>query len=214
MPLPTLPGLPRWSSPCRGQGAYPIRSSNQSVSTRTARPSVAAKVVGPTDLLDHNVKIWVNTDWTRLERPSLIKAPLSALWQSTYVLAVHLVTVHLRAVAGRLPRLLLVVLPSLINTLAQLLAWGSLLWLSVMWRQRYLTQSNFLSTTSLALSLALHLLFCFNQQKPLQWKEINTHTHTHTCTHTLPGTVVYRCQVYKGEVLSRHRYKESRIFSN
>ena len=48
---------PRWSSPCRGEGAYPLRSSNQSVSTRTAQPSVAAKVVGPTDLLDHNVKI-------------------------------------------------------------------------------------------------------------------------------------------------------------
>ena len=99
------------------------------------------------------------------------------------MLAVHLVTVRLCAVAGRLPRLLLVALPGLIDTLAQLLAWRSLLWLSMMWRQRYLTQSNFLSTTSLAWSLALHLLFCFNQEKPLQWKEINTHTHTHT--HTL-----------------------------
>ena len=28
------------------------------------------------------------------------------------------------------------------------------------WRRRYLAQSNFLSTTSLAWSLALHLLFC------------------------------------------------------
>ena len=28
---------------------------------------------------------------------------------------------------------------------------------------------------------------------------------------TLPGTVVYRGQVDKGEVLSRHRYKETRI---
>ena len=57
MPLPTLPGLPRWSSPCRGEGVYPLRRFNQSVSTRTAQPSVATKVVGPTDLLDHNVKI-------------------------------------------------------------------------------------------------------------------------------------------------------------
>ena len=57
MLVPTLPGLSRWSSPCHGEGAYPLRSSNQSVSTRTAHPSAAAKVVGPTDLLDHNVKI-------------------------------------------------------------------------------------------------------------------------------------------------------------
>ena len=28
---------------------------------------------------------------------------------------------------------------------------------------------------------------------------------------TLPGTVVYRGQVDKGEVLSRHPYKETRI---
>ena len=112
------------------------------------------------------------------------------------MLAVHLVTVRLLAAAGRLPRLvrrkaamlraftvgfleifkscllLLVVPPGLIDTLAQLLAWRSLLWLSMMWRWRYLTQSNFLSTTSLAWSLALHLLFCFSQEKPLRWKEI------------------------------------------
>ena len=42
----------------------------------------------------------------------------------------------------------------------------------------YLTQSDFLSTASLALSLALHLLLCFSQEKPVGWKEINTHIHT------------------------------------
>ena len=47
------------------------------------------------------------------------------------------------------------------------------------WRQRYLTQSNFLSTTSLSLSRAVHLLFCFSQEKPLRWKEMHIHTHTH-----------------------------------
>ena len=56
-----------------------------------------------------------------------------------------------------------------------------LLWLSMTWRWRYLAQSNFLSTTSLAWSLALYLLSSFSQ-KPLQWTEINTHTHTHTHT--------------------------------
>ena len=39
--------------------------------------------------------------------------------------------------------------------------------------------SDFLSTTSLAWSLALHyLLLCFSQEKSLWWKEINTHTHS------------------------------------
>ena len=65
----------------------------------------------------------------------------------------------------------------------------AIIWLSMTWRRRYLTQSNFLSTTSLTWSLALHLLSCFNQEKPLRWKEIHTrtqahHTHTHTHTHT------------------------------
>ena len=51
----------RWNSPCGGEEAYPLRSSNQSTSTRRAQLSVAAKVVRPTDLLN-NVKTWVNTD--------------------------------------------------------------------------------------------------------------------------------------------------------
>ena len=46
------------------------------------------------------------------------------------------------------------------------------------WRLRYLTESNFISTTSQAWSLALHSLFCFSQEKPLRLKEISTHTHT------------------------------------
>ena len=46
---------PRWSSPYRGEGAYPLRSSNQSASTKRAQLSVAAKVARPTDLLN-NVK--------------------------------------------------------------------------------------------------------------------------------------------------------------
>ena len=80
--------------------------------------------------------------------------------------------------------LLLVALPGLIDTLAQLLAWRSLLWLSMTWRRRYSTQSNFFSTTSLAWSLALYLLFYFSQEKPLRGKEIHPPTHTHTHRHT------------------------------
>ena len=85
--------------------------------------------------------------------------------------------------------LLLVAPPSLIDTLAQLLTWRSLLWLPMTWRWRYLRQSNFLSTKSLAWSLALHL-FCFSQEKPLRRKEINTHTHTHT--HTRKHAISFR----------------------
>ena len=44
---------PQWNSPCRRDGAYTSRSSNQSASTRRAQLSVAAKVVRPTDLLNH-----------------------------------------------------------------------------------------------------------------------------------------------------------------
>ena len=80
--------------------------------------------------------------------------------------------------------LILMAAPGLIDTLAQLLAWRSLLWFSMTWRWKYLTQSNFFSTTSLVWSLALHSLFCFSQEKPLWWREINTHTRTRTHTHT------------------------------
>ena len=124
------------------------------------------------------------------------------------MLAVHLVTIHLLAAAwtasevseekdsyaSRFYRwfsessksrlLFLVALSGLIDTLAQLLASRSLLWLSMIWWWMYVTQSNFLSSTSLAWSLTLHLLFCFSQEKPLRWKKINTHTHARTHTHT------------------------------
>ena len=76
--------------------------------------------------------------------------------------------------------LLLVALSGLTDTLAQLLAWLSLLWLSVMWRRRYLTHNHFLRTISLAWSLALHLLFCSAEVFAV---EGNKHTHTHTYTH-------------------------------
>ena len=53
---------PRWNSLCRGEGAYPPRSFNQSASTRRAQLSVAGKTVRSADLLNDNVKTWVNTD--------------------------------------------------------------------------------------------------------------------------------------------------------
>ena len=105
------------------------------------------------------------------------------------MLAVHLVTVRLLAAAWTAPEvseeegsyasrfyrwflesfksclLLLVTLPGLIDTLAQLLAWRSLLWLSMTWRRRYLTQNYFLSILSLTWTLAF---ICFVEVK--EWR--------------------------------------------
>ena len=52
---------PQWRSSCRDEEPYPLRSPDQSASTRRAQLSIAAKAVKPTDLLNH-VKNWVNTD--------------------------------------------------------------------------------------------------------------------------------------------------------
>ena len=71
-------------------------------------------------------------------------------------------------------------LPGLIDTLAQLLAWRFLIWLFMTWRRGYLTQNNFLSTTSLAWSLALDFFF-FSLRRSLYGGSKHTHTHhTHT----------------------------------
>ena len=81
--------------------------------------------------------------------------------------------------------LLLVSRPGLNDTLAQLLAWMSLLWLPMTWRRRYLSQNHFLSTISLAWSLVLHLLFCSVKRSFYGGrKQTHTYTHIHTRTHT------------------------------
>ena len=61
--------LPWW-------GGFPPRNFYPSASTKRAPLSGAAKIVRPTDLLN-NVRYWFTIDWTRLERPSLVKVPLS-----------------------------------------------------------------------------------------------------------------------------------------
>ena len=69
----------------RGEGANLSKSFNQSASTRRAQLSVAVKTVSSTDLLNHIVKTCVNTDKTKLERPSLVKAPPLGLVQFAYI---------------------------------------------------------------------------------------------------------------------------------
>ena len=156
---------PRWNSPCHGEGAYQPRSSNQRASTRRAQLSVAAKVVRPTDLLNH-VKSWVNTDLTRLERPSLVKAPPSVWWQSAYMLAVHIVTVRLWAAAGQFDWHS--------GTAASLKVLATIVYDVVTKVQReYFPQHNIAGLIS-----GITIIFCFSQEKPLRWKEIYTHTHT------------------------------------
>ena len=81
--------------------------------------------------------------------------------------------------------LLPVALPSLIDTLVQLLAWRSMLWLSMtMWQQKYLTQNDFLSMHNMdCWSDLWHYIFVsVRRSLPLWWKEIHAHKHTHTHT--------------------------------
>ena len=75
------------------------------------------------------------------------------------------------------------------HSFAQFLAWRSLLWLFMTWRQRFLTRKYFLCKTLLTWSLALHLLFCSVRWSPLLWKEINTKTPTHPHTHIHTNTL-------------------------
>ena len=82
--------------------------------------------------------------------------------------------------------LLLVALSSLIDTLAQLLAWRFLLWLSMTWRRRYLSQNHFLSTILTA--YLWHYIYCFSVRRSLYGGRKYTHTHTHTYTYTYTHT--------------------------
>ena len=82
------------------------------------------------------------------------------------------------------------------DTLLQLLVCYDCLWLPMTWRQRSLTQKYFLSTGSLAWSLAFHLLFCSvmrslysGRKQGNKHKHTHTHTHTHTHKHTLNAPI-------------------------
>ena len=94
--------------------------------------------------------------------------------------------------------LLFVALPGLINTLGQLLAWRSLLWLPMMWRRRQLTQNYFLSTASLVWSLALHFLFRSVRRKEIRWNEINIPTHTVASSHLKHESLIKALNVIVG----------------
>ena len=81
--------------------------------------------------------------------------------------------------------LLLVALPGLIDTLAQLLAWRSLLWLSMAWRQRYVIQSNLISSAQHRWPDLWHYSYCFGSvMRSLYGGSKYTHTRTYTHTHT------------------------------
>ena len=88
--------------------------------------------------------------------------------------------------------LLPMALPSLIDTLVQLLAWRSMLWLSMtMWQQKYLTQNDFLSMHNMDCWPDLWHYICFvsvRRSLPLWWKEIHAHKHKHT--HSAEATLL------------------------
>ena len=83
--------------------------------------------------------------------------------------------------------LLLVALPGLINTLAQLLVWRPLLWF--LWRGDEGTWCRVISQHNIAgLISGITFIVLFSQEKPLRWKKIHTHARTHTHTHTHANT--------------------------
>ena len=184
---------PWWNSPCRCEGAFPLRSFNQIFSKRRAQLSITAKVVRSTDLLNHSVNTWVNTNKTRLQRPSL-STPQGVVWFHLHLSlccnrTAPEVSEEEGGNASRFYRwfleslksclLLLVALPGLIDTLAELLAWSSLLWLSMTRRRRYLTQNQH---NIAGLISRITFIVLSSQEKPLRWKKINTHIHTQTHT--------------------------------
>ena len=68
-------------------------------------------------------------------------------------------------------------LPGLIDSLAQMLAWTSLLWLS-MTVTKVLDTEIFPDHNIAGLISGIAFIVLFSQEKPLQWKEIYTHTYT------------------------------------
>ena len=88
------------------------------------------------------------------------------------------------------------------HSFLQLLAWRSLLWLSMTWWQRFLTQKFFLSIPSLTWSLALHLLFCSVTRSIYgERKETRARAHTHTHTHTHKSTIFLTTSMWNGRKL-------------
>ena len=82
--------------------------------------------------------------------------------------------------------LLLVSLPRLIDTLAQLLA-PSCLWrvYDCLWVvTKVLDTESFPQHNIASLISGITFIVSFSQEKPLRWKGIHTHTHTHTHTRT------------------------------
>ena len=50
------------------------------------------------------------------------------------------------------------------------------------------------------LNSSITFLVLFSQEKPLRWKEINTHTHTHTHAHTQQNQALYIFFIY-GDII-------------
>ena len=64
------------------------------------------------------------------------------------------------------------------HSFAELLAWRSLIWLSMTWRQRYLAQNQFSQHSIAGLNSGIASTVMLNKERPLRWKEIDIHKHT------------------------------------
>ena len=80
--------------------------------------------------------------------------------------------------------LFLVALPGLIDTIAQLLAWGPYYMIVYDVAMKVLDTGSFPQHNIAGLISGITFIFLLSREKPLWWKEINTYTHTHTHTHT------------------------------
>ena len=159
----TRAGPPWWNSPCRGEGAYPSKTFQQSASTRRAQLSITATTVrftASTDLLNCNVKTWVNTDQTRLERPSLvISTPLGVLTVRQYLPLCW------------------------VRTAPEELLWGCKLPNFFDAAKKVLDTEKFPQHAIADLNSAITFIVWFIQENPLQWKEINKRNiHTISCS--------------------------------
>ena len=96
--------------------------------------------------------------------------------------------------------LLLVALPSLINTLAQLLAWRSLL--CCLWRGDEGTWHRVISSAQHGWPDLWHCIYCFvSAMRSLYGRRKYAHTHTHTHTHIHNTSVILTLLMYDFQLI-------------
>ena len=67
----------QWNLSSREEGAYPPKGFNKVPQWEVLYWEPQLQPPGLADLLNCYLKTWVNNDYKRIERPSLVKAPFS-----------------------------------------------------------------------------------------------------------------------------------------